>query len=120
MVLGFGGVIAGIGVFAVLMPAKLRGLAIARLQPRVLPRLVVVRLLVGSTLVVAAGETRFPEAFRVIGAVIVLGALMIPIIGWSRITAMVEWISLNLSVGVVRVGGLFAIGLGAFFMYAVR
>ena len=112
--------VAGIGVFGVLMPAKLRCLAIARLQPRVLPRLVIVRLMVGATLVVAAGETRFPEAFRVIGAVMVLAAVMIPVIGWARIAALVEWISLNVSVGMVRVGGLFGIGAGIFFMYAVR
>ena len=116
--LAIGVFILGGGSFGVLMPVTLRRLLAARMQPRMLPRLLIARLLVGSALVVAAGETKFPGAVRVMGGVIVAAAAMIPVIGLARIAAMRERISTGLPVGIVRVGALFLIGVGSFFVYA--
>ncbi len=116
--LAIGVLIIGVGSFGVLMPVTLRRLLAARMEQRMLPSLLIARLLVGATLVVAAGETRFPGAVRVMGGVIVAAAAMIPVIGLARIAAMRERISTGLPVGIVRVGALFLIGVGSFFVYA--
>ena len=112
--------IIGIGSFGVLMPVRLRRLLAARMQQRMLPSLLIARVLVGSTLLVAAGETRFSGAVRVMGVVIVAAAATIPVIGLARIAAIRERISTSLPVGIVRVGALFAIGGGVAFLCMPR
>ena len=103
--------IAGVGAIAVFAPTRL--LAIARwfVTPRGFIAAIGIRLLVGSLLIAAAPDLRWPGASRVFGILIVAAGLLTPVIGLERSRALVQAWSARGS-GLHRLWGALALGLG--------
>jgi hypothetical protein len=53
---------------------------------------VVVRLVLGAALLLAAARSRWPVLFQVLGWLTLAAAVAIPLIGRARITSLVDWI----------------------------
>jgi len=76
-----------------------------------------VRAALGILLLVAADDTRFPWAMRILGAVSLVAAVSLPIIGYARLRAFVDW-WLARPAGFVRGWSAVACLFGAFLVYA--
>lgn len=89
------GVLIGvIGVIGVVSPGILLSPAVDGLKssPRRIYGLAAVRLIMGVILVVAASSTAFPTFVLIIGAVFILRAAMIPLLGLDRVRSLIEWL----------------------------
>jgi hypothetical protein len=85
------GVLIGvIGVIGVVSPGILLSTAVdgLRSSPRRIYGLAAVRLIMG----VAASSTAFPTFVLIIGAVFILRAAMIPLLGLDRVRSLIEWL----------------------------
>jgi hypothetical protein len=85
------GVVGAIGVVSptILLSPALDGL---KWSPRRIYGLAVARLVIGVILVVAASSTAFPTLVMFIGAVFILRAAMIPLLGLDRTRSLIEWL----------------------------
>ena len=79
---------------------------------------VVIRLVVGISLLAYAGDAKFPVALQVFGWLAVIAAIILGVIGRSRFKSLIAW-TVSFTSPFVRFAGLFAILLGAFLIYAV-
>jgi hypothetical protein len=93
-VAAIGVVIGVVGAIGVVSPTILLSPAIDGLKssPRRIYGLAVVRLVIGVILVVAASSTAFPTLVMFIGAVFILRAAMIPLLGLDRTRSLIEWL----------------------------
>ncbi len=114
----FGILIAVMSFLGIVRPQLLVDLAtgVAR-QPYGLPFAVGVRLLLGTILIVAAPMTPYPYVVSILGLIALLAALVILLMGRSRFSRMVEWIS-SMPSALMRVSGIFGVVFGGFLVYA--
>ncbi len=75
-----------------------------------------VRLVAGAAFIIAADASRFPTLFLVIGALSLVAAASLPIIGHQRFIALVDWFS-HAPVSVIRVWGVLGAAFGALILY---
>jgi len=110
-------VLAGWGIFA---PEKLRtsvtsamdkywGIYIA----------VIVRLVLGSALIVVAPASRFPIVFQVLGLMTIAAAIVVVLMGRERIRRFLAWLSERFSAPIVRLWLLFGMAFAGFLVYGV-
>jgi hypothetical protein len=110
--------IATIGTVGVVAPTRL--LAIARwfVTPRGFYAAIVIRLLVGSILILAAPAGAWPGTFRVLGILVVGAGLLTPVIGLERSRTLLQWWSARGS-WLHRLWGALALGLGLALFFSV-
>ena len=116
-------IVAGIGVFGVLIgmvgllaPQRFRALFdFTTSQTRFLAA-VVVRLVVGALLWIAADELRLPQVMRIIGAISIVAAVGILFMGRERLDRLIDW-WLSRPDGLLRLSAMFAATFGGFLIY---
>jgi hypothetical protein len=79
---------------------------------------VVVRLIIGVALILGASESRYPSAISTIGWISIVAASVLAIIGRSNFKRLMSWM-LSFSPAIGRIGGVLAMLLGGFLIYAV-
>jgi hypothetical protein len=80
---------------------------------------ILVRVILGIALVVAAPTSGFPLAMAIFGWLAIAAAIFIGAMGRTRFIKLMAW-ALGLSAGWGRVSGLGAILFGGFLVYAVQ
>ena len=76
------------------------------------------RIGIGLVLILAASASRLPKALRLLGAIMVIGGLLTPLMGADRSRAMLDWCAAQGPFLTRMLAGL-GIAVGAFIMFAV-
>ena len=113
-----GVVIAGIGVFGVLVPSLFFDLGRSLLNGNGLYAVAAVRVVFGLLLLFVSGLSRMPRTLRVIGVLIIINGLATPLFGIERSEALLNWFSAR-GPTFVRLMATLAIAFGAFVVYVV-
>jgi uncharacterized membrane protein YfcA len=77
---------------------------------------VVVRVVLGALLILAAPDTKFPVVFKALGIFFIVGAIAIAFAGRKPISALMAWVE-RLSPLLIRFYLLFGIAFGVFLIY---
>ncbi len=85
-------------------------------QPRFLFA-VIIRVVLGAILLSEAANLKFPLAMKIIGAISILAAVILLLVGQERMDRFIDW-WLKQSDKLLRVSSVLAIAFGAFFIYA--
>lgn len=85
-------------------------------QPRFLFA-VIIRVVLGAILLSEAANLKFPLAMKIIGAISILAAVVLLLIGQERMDRFIDW-WMRMTDNVLRVWSVLAIAFGAFFIYA--
>ncbi len=80
---------------------------------------VIVRLLLGLALIIAASVSRFPLVFLILGWVVIVAAVAAAFMGRERLRRFADWWLKQFSPLGIRVWLLFAIAFGGFLIYGV-
>jgi len=112
------GVLICLGSLAgIVAPAGLIGVIHSVMQrPGVLFFAVTVRLALGVLLLLTAPSSLFPLGFRVIGAIAICAALVLPMVGRARILQLMEWFA-GLPAWTIRAWLVFGFAFGGFLIY---
>jgi hypothetical protein len=115
----FGIVVAAIGISGLLRPGDLvkfvRRFWTTRHGVNIAAAL---RLFLGIALILAASGSSYPQTLAVLGYLSVAGALLIVLLGYSRIVAIIEWWSQR-SEAVIRIWAFAALAYGVFLLAAI-
>ena len=84
-------------------------------QPRFLFA-VIIRVLFGALLLSEAANLKFPLAMKIIGAISILAAVVLLLIGQERMDRFIDW-WMRMSDNVLRFWSIFAFAFGAFLIY---
>lgn len=79
---------------------------------------VIIRLLFGVALLAAASESRFPVFISGLGIFVVIAALLVPLLGMTRIRGLVDWWKARPAWAIRAWAGVAAL-FGAFIVYAM-
>lgn len=79
---------------------------------------VILRLLLGAALILAAPLSRFPTVIEVLGWIAIVAAIAILFMGRSRLKKFIAWFQ-RMTDAMVRVWLVFGFAFGAFLVYAV-
>jgi len=110
-------VLAGWGMLA---PEKLMTFVTTAVdQPWGIYIAVIVRLVMGAALIVAAPASPFPVAFQVLGALAIVAAVALALMGRQRVRRFIAWWSERFSASIIRLWLLFGMAFGAFLVYGV-
>jgi hypothetical protein len=114
----FGVLIAALGITGIARPSTLMGLvsSVSKSEGG-LYAAIVFRLVFGGVLILAAPNCRFPDVVRILGVISVVSALVLPVLGYTRVRAIVDWWSSRSPV-FVRSWALIATAFGLFLVYA--
>ena len=115
----FGAATTIAGVIIVISPETVFGLIrkhMASMGIHVLA--VVMRIVLGATLILCAAESKFPAAIEVIGWITLVAALVLGVMGRTHFKGLMAW-ALGMPSSSRRIGGLLAALLGGFLVYAV-
>ena len=77
---------------------------------------VIVRLLLGLALIIVAPDSRFPEAFQVLGLIAIFAAVVVALMGRTRVRRLVGWFE-RFPPTIVRLWLLFGMAFGGFLIY---
>ncbi len=75
-----------------------------------------IRVVFGLVLLMAASASRFPEAFRILGIISVVAAMVAPFVGFVRLQRFVQW-WVGRSPGFVRGWSVMVAAFGVFLFY---
>jgi hypothetical protein len=78
---------------------------------------IVIRLLLGVCIILLADSSKYPLTMEIIGWISIGAAIILAVIGRNNFNRIMSW-ALSLPKPVGRIGGLFAVGFGAFLIYA--
>lgn len=84
-------------------------------QPRFLFA-VIIRVVLGAILLSEAVNLKFPLAMKIIGAISILAAVVLLLVGQERMDRFIDW-WMKQSETVFRVASVFAFVVGAFLIY---
>ncbi|MEE9608137.1 MAG: hypothetical protein V3U03_10420 [Myxococcota bacterium] len=112
-----GVLVAAVGALASVSPSRLIGWVSALDSTTRFWTAVLVRVVLGILLLVAAPSCRAPLVVQVIGAVTLIAAAALVALGPKRLDAFVAW-WLERPKSLVRGSGGFAVGFGALLIYA--
>ena len=118
LIMVFGWLIIGVGLWALILPRGLVDFADLFLTSTGLWVAVALRIGVGTLLWVAAPESRFPRTLRILGALFVASGVALPIVGLARMQAIAEW-GAALDTMWLRAVAIAAAGMGAFLVVSV-
>ena len=85
-------------------------------QPRFLFA-VIIRVVLGAILLSEAANLKFPLAMKIIGAISILAAVVLLLVGQERMDRFIDWWTKQ-SDKLLRVSSVLAIAFGVFFIYA--
>ncbi len=74
------------------------------------------RVVFGVVLLVAASESRFPQAFRILGIISLVAAGFAPFLGFARLQKFLQWWAAR-PPGLIRGWSLAAAAFGVFLVY---
>ncbi|NNE35713.1 MAG: hypothetical protein HKN13_10775 [Rhodothermales bacterium] len=83
-----------------------------------MPVAVVIRLVLGAALILAAPLSRFSDVFVVLGWIAIVAAVAIPLVGRERVGIVLKWFADSAPL-FVRLWLLFGLGFCCFLMYAL-
>lgn len=110
--------IFALGVFGLVRPAGLITFVERPWRTRAgLYLAVCLRLALGVLLIAAAASTRYPWMIGALGVLSVAAALLIPVLGYDRIHAFIDW-WVDRSPAFIRAWAVAACAFGAFLTYA--
>jgi hypothetical protein len=78
---------------------------------------VVIRIVLGLFMILESNVSKFPQIIELIGWISIIAAILLGIIGRRYFVSLMNW-ALSLSEPFARIGGIFAMGFGAFLVYA--
>ena len=84
-------------------------------QPRFLFA-VIIRVVLGAILLSEAANLKFPLAMKIIGAISILAAVVLLLVGQERMDRFIDW-WMKQSENVFRVASVLAFALGTFLIY---
>ncbi len=84
-------------------------------QPRFLFA-VIIRVVLGAILLSEAANLKFPVAVKIIGAISILAAVVLLLVGQERMDRFIDW-WMKRSENLFRVASVLAFALGAFLIY---
>ncbi len=79
---------------------------------------VIVRLLLGLALVIAAPYSRFPLVFQALGWIAIVAAVALAFMGRERLRRLVAWFE-RFSPAIIRLWLLFGVAFGGFLIYGI-
>jgi hypothetical protein len=79
---------------------------------------VIMRLLLGAALIIAAPQSRFPHVMEVLGWIAIIAAIAILFMGRDRLKKFIAWFQ-RMTNTIVRVWLLFGFAFGAFLIHSV-
>ena len=80
---------------------------------------IIIRLLLGMALLIAAPTSQFPSAFSVIGWIAIAAAVVVAVMGRTGLREFADWILERLSSTFIRIWVLFGLAFGGFLVYGV-
>ena len=80
---------------------------------------VIVRLVLGSALIIVAPASLFPIVFKALGVIAIVAAIALVLMGRERIRRFIAWWSERVSAPTVRMWLLFGMAFGGFIVYGV-
>ncbi len=79
---------------------------------------VIVRLLLGAALILAAPASRFPALFEILGWLAIVAAVVLLVMGRDRMRALIGWFA-GMPSAAVRIWLAFGLAFGGFLVYGV-
>ncbi len=117
LIILFGVLICLAGLTILILPEKFKNFMNRWTgQPRFLFA-VIIRVVLGAILLSEAANLKFPLAMKIIGAISILAAVVLLLIGQERMDRFIDW-WMKQSDNLLRVSSVLAIAFGAFFIYA--
>lgn len=114
----FGLFVFGTGLVAIASPRTILRFA-ERFQTQAgLYAAMAIRLGMGATLIVAAPDSRLPQALRVLGAIVFAAGVITPFLGVERVERIVAWWSARPAL-FQRAWAALPLAFGAFVVWAV-
>lgn len=110
-------IILGMGILVLIAPVSLKKVLYIFLAKQWWTFVTVIRILIGTLLVLSASETRVPFFVRIVGILFILSGIVVPWMGASRIERLVGW-WLQRSDTTLRLWGLFAAAFGAAILWS--
>lgn len=80
---------------------------------------VIVRLVMGSALIIVAPASPFPIVFQALGVIAIVAAVALALMGRERMRRFIAWFSERFSAPVIRLWLLFGVAFGGFLIYGV-
>ena len=114
----FGTLVLVLGLLGAASPRRVITFAGLLRSPGGLYGAAALRIVLGVACILAAAESGFPAALRVIGVVAVAAGVALPFLGVERLGAIVDWWSRRPSYW-MRAWCLVAAAFGAFLVFAV-
>lgn len=119
VVLAFGVVICPVSLWGFVAPEKLWKLINGVMEKDwAIHVAVIMRLLLGAALIIAAPQSRFPGVMEVLGWIAIVAAIAILFMGRDRMKKFIAWFQ-RMTNTMVRVWLVFGFAFGAFLVYAV-
>ena len=118
VVLAFGWLVAGTGLWVVIQPGGLTDLANVFLRSDRLWLVIGLRLGVGVLMWIAASASRTPRTLKALAALMILSGLSIPLLGIEGVRSIADWGG-GLQPNVLRVVGLITVGFGSFIVWSL-
>ena len=110
-------VLAGWGIFA---PEKLMTFVTSAIEKYWgIYVAVIVRLVLGSALIIVAPASLFPIVFQALGVIAIVAAIALVLMGGERIRRFIAWWSERFSAQIIRLWLLFGMAFGGFLVYGV-
>ena len=110
-------VLAGWGIFA---PEKLMTFVTSTMDKSWgIYIAVIVRLVLGSALIIVAPASLFPIAFQALGVIAIVAAFALLLMGRERMRRFLAWFSERFSTPIIRLWLLFGVAFGGFLVYGV-
>ena len=78
----------------------------------------VVRVLLGSVIILAAGSTQFPLTLKIIGMLSIVNGVTALLLGNSKLQSLLDWFLSRLGQNSLRAGGIVGLLFGGFLIYA--
>ena len=117
IVLAFGVVVGALCVWGIAVPQKMMGFVYGvTAKDWGIHLAVVLRLLLGAALVIAAPRSRFPATFEVLGWIAIAAAVALLFMGRKRLHKLVAWFE-RMPQPLIRAWLLFGVVFGAFLAY---
>jgi hypothetical protein len=119
VVLALGVVVAALSLCGLFAPDKMMKLVAGAMdRDWGIHFAVVVRLILGAALIIAAPGSRFPQVFEVLGWIAVIAAVAIVFMGRERLRKFVA-VFQRMSQAMIRIWLLFGCAFGAFLVYGI-
>ena len=80
---------------------------------------VIVRLVMGSALIIVAPASPFPIVFQAVGVIAIVAAIVLALMGRERMRRFIAWFSERFSAPIIRLWLLFGVAFGGFLVYGV-